>query len=253
MRIVLIGSGNVATVLGRKLYRAGHTIAQVLSRDPDHARRLAGELNASAISEPVNLVADADIYLFAISDAGLSDLEQWKFFTPNIAVHTAGSISREVLKSMSKNYGVMYPLQTLRKEIDTINEIPFLIDGSNEATAARIDELASSVSTVVRRAGDEERKKLHLAAVMSNNFSNHLFGLARSFCEKEGVDFSLLYPLILEGAMRIKEHSPLELQTGPAMRNDEQTISTHRTMLQQYPQLLKLYDLFTESIRHLRS
>ena len=44
MRITLIGSGNVATTMGRKIYQSGHIIHQVYSKTPGHAAHLAEQL-----------------------------------------------------------------------------------------------------------------------------------------------------------------------------------------------------------------
>ena len=44
MNIVLLGSGNVATQLGRAFKMAGQNIVQVWSRNIDHARELADNL-----------------------------------------------------------------------------------------------------------------------------------------------------------------------------------------------------------------
>ena len=49
-----------------------------------------------------------------------------------LVLHTAGSVSKDVLKNISYNYGVLYPLQSLRKESHEIPEIPFLVDGNND-------------------------------------------------------------------------------------------------------------------------
>ncbi len=46
MKIVLIGSGNVATVLGRLFKKSGHVIQDVVSKNLDHAKTLADELQS---------------------------------------------------------------------------------------------------------------------------------------------------------------------------------------------------------------
>lgn len=248
MDIVLVGSGNVATVLGRRLLGAGHVITQVFSRNAGHAATLAAMLRSAAVTSVKEIVATADIYIFAISDDELEKVHEWGFSSQQVVVHTAGSVSREALKAISPRYGVLYPLQTLRKEKDPVNDIPFLIDGNVTSVSEEIFALASSVSKDVRYAGDEERARLHLAAVMVNNFSNHLYTLAASYCASAGADFGVLYPLILEGAMRLKDSSPAAMQTGPAIRNDQQTIARQREKLRNYPELLQVYDVFTKSI-----
>lgn len=249
MRIVLIGSGNVATVLGRRLLAAGHVIVQVYSRNPLHAAVLASELGALPVSTIPAIAKDADIHILAIADDELYALKDWLFTAGRLAVHTAGSVSKDVLKDIAADYGVFYPLQTLRRETEVMYDIPFLIDGNTEDTRQELFTLARSISDNVQYADDTARKKLHLAAVMVNNFSNHLYALTEAYCKSEGADFKMLQPLISEGALRIRHYSPAQLQTGPAIRNDNITIGKHRELLQRYPALLKIYDQFTDSIR----
>ncbi|MBA4168115.1 MAG: DUF2520 domain-containing protein, partial [Chitinophagaceae bacterium] len=223
-------------------------IQQVYSRIPQHAEILAKELGASGISSVTRIIRDADIYIFAIADDELYKLKEWMFTTSRIVVHTAGSVSRDVLKVLTPQYGVLYPLQTLKKDIGVINGIPFFVDGNSDGIRQQIFDLAKSVSENVQYADDETRRKLHLGAVVVNNFSNYLFALTEQYCKNEGLDFKSLSPLIAEGAMRINSYSPAVLQTGPAFRNDLSTISKQRELLQQYPELLRIYELFTEII-----
>ena len=72
--------------------------------------------------------------------------------------------------------------------------------------------------------------------------------LAEDFCKKEGVDFTLLYPLIQETANRITQFSPLDVQTGPAIRNDLYTIDKHLKLLSTHPKLKYIYLKLTDSI-----
>ena len=117
-------------------------------------------------------------------------------------------------------------------------------------TLQQLTTLANSISAQVITAGDEERLKLHVAAVFCNNFVNHLYVLMQQYCAAEGLDFNLLKPLIHETAERIETIAPTEAQTGPAIRHDATTISRHLAVLQNYPQLQKFYQLFTQSIQH---
>lgn len=248
MNITIIGSGNVATVLGRRLFAAGHTIGQVFSRNIIHARELAAELSAAATASADELDRNAELYLVAVSDDHLRNISSWLKLDEQLIVHTAGSISIDVLKNVSSNYGVLYPLQSVRKELRTSPDIPLLIDANTEGNKLQLFALAHSVSDIVWNANDGERGKLHLAAVITNNFTNHLYTLTEEFCKKEGVEFGMLYPLLSETIQRLKDDSPQNLQTGPAARNDLQTIQKQRDMLNAYPELQKLYDIFSQSI-----
>ena len=113
----------------------------------------------------------------------------------------------------------------------------------------KLKGFAQSFADSVAEANDEERRKLHLAAVITNNFSNYIFSLTEQSCADEGIDFKLMIPLLSETVSRMQDHSPAGLQTGPAIRKDASTIEKHRDMLQNYPDLLEVYEFFTDRIR----
>ncbi len=248
MKIGIIGSGNVATVLGRMISKAGHEITQIISRNEKHARLLAKELNCGYASSFANLNRDADLFIVAISDSSLLELDKHLLLEKKMIVHTAGSVSKDVLKKVSKNYGILYPLQSLRKENENIPEIPLLVDANTEENLTLIYDFAKTISDDVKHCNDVERLKLHVGAIIVNNFTNHLYGLTEDYCKKENVDFKLLLPLINETASRLLSFPPKELQTGPAARNDRLTIEKHLALLKDYPDLKKIYELMTESI-----
>jgi len=248
MRVVIIGSGNVASVLGRLLKKSNHEIIQVISRNAEHAKILADELQCpfSDINNTVD--TGADLYLVAVNDGALYELNKSFHLGNKLILHTAGSVPKDILKDISVNYGVLYPLQSLRKEMDYPHDIPLLIDGNTEETLTLTEDFARTVSATVARASDEERLKLHVAAVIVSNFTNHLYALAEEFCKKEKVDFKMLAPLIKETADRIKTHSPTEVQTGPALRNDIFTLDKHLRILADHPRLRYVYLKLTDSI-----
>lgn len=248
MNIVFLGSGNTATVLARLMVQKGHRILQVWSRNTTHAMQLAGEVEANAINELTAVDPAADVCVLAVSDDAVAEIASKLSFSKKILVHTTGSVSMDVLKGASPNYGVLYPLQSLRKEIKSIPEIPFLVDGNSDEVKVLLFDFAKSLSTQVKEAGDEERLHLHVAAVMANNFSNHLYAVTEGFCKQHGLQFELLHPLIMETAQRLRMGSAFDLQTGPARRADEQTIEKHLLLLKDMPTLQNLYETISNSI-----
>ena len=190
----------------------------------------------------------ADLYLVALNDTALYDLNTSFHLGNKLILHTAGSVPKDILKDISINYGVLYPLQSLRKEMNYLHEIPFLIDGNTEENITLIEEFAKTISDTVTKSSDEERLKLHVAAVVVSNFTNHLYALAEEFCINENIDFKLLVPLIKETAARIENYSPEEVQTGPAMRNDIFTLDKHLRLLSNHPKLKYIYLKLTDSI-----
>ena len=248
MQIVIIGTGNTATILGRKLIAAGHIILQVYGRNIKTANELAFGLNADPVNNLANINGGAEIYIIAVSDNAIADIaKKLGLLQKGIIVHTAGSVSKNVL-SRSSGYGIVYPLQSLRKESVYLPDIPILIDANDEETFAILKNLAGTISENVVKADDGQRMKLHLAAVFANNFVNHLYSMMEEFCNREKMNFKLLLPLIKETALRIETITPLKAQTGPAFRHDATTIQKHEELLEDYFHLKKFYTLFTESI-----
>ncbi len=248
MRIVLIGSGNVATVLGRLCKQQGHEVIQVMSRHTENAKKLAEELGAAYDNYDGKTDLTADIYIVAITDGILFDLNKSFSLGHKLIVHTAGSVSKNVLENISSRYGVLYPFQSLRREMQHLPEIPLLVDGNNEDSIAAVESFAKTLSPDVRRTTDEERIKLHVAGVVVNNFTNHLYTLAEEYCQKENLDFKLLFPLIKETTNRIIHYSPKAMQTGPALRNDVFTLDKHLKILAAHPKLKYIYLKLTDSI-----
>ena len=76
MKVVIVGSGNVATVLGKVIHNAGHEIVQVLSRNENHAKQLAKIFNCASGSFKSTEHKEADIYLLAITDTALYHLDR---------------------------------------------------------------------------------------------------------------------------------------------------------------------------------
>ncbi len=249
MRVVVVGAGNVATVLGRLIKQAGHEILQVLSREETNAKTLGTELGCSFTANCKEINKTADIYLIAVTDTAMAQLDETIHLGNKLIVHTAGSLPKEALQKFSTNYGVLYPLQSLRKEnMHPVQDIPLLTDANNEQALNMLNAFAKTISGSVTPVGDEQRQKLHVAAVFVSNFTNQLYNLAATFCNKEGIDFTLLQPLIEETALRLRNHVPGEMKTGPAVRKDIQTLHKHLLLLAPYPPLHNIYLKMTESI-----
>lgn len=248
MRIVIIGTGNTATVLGRLFLRSGHEIIQVVGRDNRRAEMLARMLGASftGIGQQLNL--EADLHVMAVTDDAISSVANNIQLDKRLLVHTAGSVAKDVLYKCSKNYGVLYPVQSLRKEMDELPEIPFLVDGNTADNCTLIADFAKTVSSNVRLADDRQRMLTHVAAVMVSNFTNHMYALAQDFCTKEHISFEILLPLIREVANRLYTYSATEVQTGPAMRNDTLTIQKHLSLLQNHQIQQAVYKFLTDRI-----
>jgi predicted short-subunit dehydrogenase-like oxidoreductase (DUF2520 family) len=250
-QIILIGAGNVATQLGITLYNSGYLISQVYSRTKKSTTALAEKINAEAITDLKKLDTNAAIYVIAVKDDAIADIVKKLNLKNKIVVHTSGSVPIHILKNISKNYGVFYPLQTFSKDkkVD-FKTTPICIEANNPVTARTLKYFARSISNKVQEISSDQRKTIHLAAVFANNFSNHLYSIAEDILTKNKLSFDLLKPLIEETAGKIKNNSPAKMQTGPAIRGDKKTIDAHLKLLKKDKRIKAIYKILSESILH---
>ena len=144
---------------------------------------------------------------------------------------------------------MFYPVQTFTKGIPLrFEDTALVIEAPEEADRTLLWNLALSLRGKPWILGQDARRQVHLAAVISNNFSNHLFRLAADWLQSEGLDFALLQPLLRETVQKLKYAPPGELQTGPAVRGDREIMERQMNMLQEAPTLQAIYRLFSESI-----
>ena len=234
--------------MGGRIVAAGHRIGQVVARRDAAAAALAAEWDCGYTTRWEDIDAGAELYIVSLSDRALAGLGDHLSLPGRLVVHTAGSLPLSTLSTVSGRHGVLYPLQSLRKEIRPFPEFPLLIDAASPEDKELLGSFARTFARQVRFAGDAARLKLHVAATFANNFTNHLYTLAADLCEKEGIDFTLLQPLIHETARRLEQYPPREVQTGPAARGDRETIDRHLQVLSNYQDMSVLYRQFSDQI-----
>jgi predicted short-subunit dehydrogenase-like oxidoreductase (DUF2520 family) len=248
MEIVIIGAGNVATHLSKALVKTGNNVKQIYSRTEESARKLAAELGTSHITNLKFLDNEADLYVFSVSDNALPELAKEINIADKNAVHTAGSVPLSVFEG-AKNYGVFYPLQTFSKsrEID-FKEVPLCIEANNKSFNEVLTKLAGQISENVWQIDSIQRKQLHLSAVFACNFVNHMYALSKKLVNDKNIDFEILHPLIKETALKALAMDPKSAQTGPALRNDTESLKKHIELLSSYPEIQELYVMISDSI-----
>jgi len=253
---VLLGSGNVATQLGLALLKAGHKVDQVYSRHYESARALALKLRSVPVGSLDDLSMEADFYILATRDDAaekvirkLAVRRKKEGGKNKLIVHTSGTLPLSLIKPASTSYGVLYPLQTLSKnKMIDFTQVPVCIEGNTKATEKQLKLLAGSVSKNVYVVPSDKRKVLHLAAVFACNFSNHMYSVAEKILKKNKLPFKILLPLIQETAERAKAGSPLQMQTGPAIRGDQSVMKEHLRMLHNDKMLAEIYRLMSRDI-----
>lgn len=245
--VVLIGTGNVSHHLFEAFLDTSVQIIQVYGRNSTMLEKFG---HRAKITTNIDEIIDADVYIVAVNDDAIKSISENLKHKYGLVVHTSGAISIAELKSKRK--GVFYPLQSLTKDskVDFSNN-PICIEAGSDEDLKLLKKLALQVSNNVQEITSEQRKKLHLAAVFANNFTNHMFEIAQKLCESEKISFELLKPLIHETANKIRFLDPGQAQTGPAKRNDVLTMQRHLEELND-PMHKKIYQIISESIKRSR-
>lgn len=249
MKIVCIGSGNVATHFAKAFKESNAEIVQVYSKQYVHATELAGLVGAVPINDLAMADHGADLYLIAVKDDAIASVADQLKNVKGLVVHTSGATDMNVLNGC-RNYGVLYPLQTFSRSrgLDFSN-VPLCIEGGNETLLKTVQDVALSLTEKVYVVNSEQRKTLHLSAVFACNFVNHMYAISKDLLQAQQLDFELLKPLIIETAAKVQHADPALVQTGPAIRNDLQTMDRHKELLSDSPELVAIYETLSNSIK----
>jgi len=249
MRIVILGTGNLATQLGMALHAQHAEIIQVYGRTGTSASDLANLLGCTSTTSKEEIITDADLYIVAVSESAITEVLSDAPIRDRLIVHTSGSVSIDILAAFSNNYGVFYPLQTLSKQktVD-FSAVPICIEANSMENQEKLSNLAKTISDQVFEINSAQRRELHLAAVFVCNFVNHFYTIGEKLLHEQHLDFNLLKPLISETAQKAMLFSPTEVQTGPAVRENQTIMEQHLKMLEQHPEWQKLYALISKDI-----
>lgn len=249
MIVTLIGAGNLATQIASAIVDNGHQIKQIYSRSAFAARALAVKFGCPFTNQTEKIEAGADVYIYAVKDDVLKALIEALPDLGGIHVHTAGSMSMNLFQNLRKSYGVLYPMQTFSKSKSVkFDTIPVFVEGSDNDSLTILKNFAKSISRSVMECGGEQRQSLHLAAVFCCNFVNHLFCITNRLLKENNLPFEPMLPLIKETIDKIQTMSPLEAQTGPAIRKDENVMEKHLKQLSKMPYEQEVYKLLSEGI-----
>ena len=246
IKVVLFGSGNVAQHLIIAFQQSGKVeVIQVVVRDKNKAEL---SIAPDRITDNLLAISKADIYILAVSDGALPELSANLPFGNALVAHTSGSVALSALDPKNRR-AVFYPLQTFSKNrMVDYSHVPVCLEWENDKDQQVLTELAHCISPNCYTIDSVQRKALHVAAVFVNNFVNHFYHIGEEICAEHQVPFDILKPLINETAEKAQYLSPRLGQTGPAIRNDQNTIEAHLALVSQTNQK-ELYQLLTQSIQ----
>ncbi len=215
------------------------------------AKILADKLNALATDQSKNLPLNSNIYIVALKDDHIIETLSSLPIKDKLIAHTSGTFNSLKLNSITNRYACFYPMQTLKKDLEiNFSNNSIFIEGNNENDLNILKEICLNLSCIPYEINFKQRQKLHIAAIATNNFTYHLFSCIQEYCKKHGLPYSSLIPLFKQTINNIEKELPFELQTGPAKRNEIDTIEKHRELLKNEKYLADIYLLFTNQIKN---
>lgn len=248
MKIVVVGSGNVAESLAQAIAEAKDLdLVQIYARNEERGRKVAELANTQWSN---SLLAEADLYIISVSDNAVSGCAKTLHIPENAVVaHTAGCCPIDVLAPHTHR-AVFYLFQTFSvgRKVDFTKGFIFLEGATNHALDI-VEKVAHALTPNVLPADSSRRAVIHLSGVFACNFANAMYANAAEILAKEGLPFDIVAPVIEETAKKVVESkNPALSQTGPARRGDTQTLDRHRKMLAEVPQTREIYDKISEDI-----
>ena len=242
INLSIIGSGNVGKHFIALVQNSKDlNLIQWLSRSESCYQKIKTTSDFKNIEK-------ADVYVICVSDSSIHEVSKTLNLRNQLIVHTSGINHFNILCDNNRR-GVFYPLQTFTKGNKTHEiEIPMCIESEYNEDIKLLIDLCKYLNLKYYQVDYEKRKILHLAAVFSNNFSNHLYSIAYKITKNNNIDFDILKPLIQETANKILLLEPAKAQTGPARRNDRVTINDHLKLLKNDDYKI-LYKTFTQLIK----
>ena len=236
-KIAIIGTGNIGTFLFQTLQNQNNT--SVIS--------VSGRMIEV-------LPKDCDLYIFALKDDVYEAVLQKIPFKMSCAVHTSGALSQDVLAPYATKFGVVYPYQSINEMIRRLDDemirglddkmimglederikrstplpcVPVCVEGGDLEFEEKLFQWAGAVFENVKKVNEKQRFAMHLAAVFANNFTNVMCGIAYQIFRENGLDWSLINPLLENTLEKVKHNDPFLVQTGPAVRNDVSIMEKH--------------------------
>lgn len=231
-RVVILGSGNVATHVAHGLQHSCHVV-QVYSRTLSHAQRLAADVpGAVAIDRLDDLMPDADIYIMCVPDDAIARVAGVVPDNGALWLHTSGSTSLEALRATKCRCGVLYPMQSFSRELEVNwSDVHIFVEAVGATSLHDVTAVARCLSSHVTECDSHRRRLLHVAAVFSCNFTNDLWACAAELLGENDLPFEAMLPLINNAVSKLSTLTPAQSQTGPASRADREVMASHMAML----------------------
>lgn len=246
--ITILGTGNIANGFLHLFLKNQFKIDCIFGNSSKNIEKSVLE-NTFFTNNISKIPSTSDLYIFALSDDAYKEVFKKISKKNHLTIHTSGSLDSKSLSIISNRWGCIYPLQSIKKDTKVNWEkVPFFIEAANEKDEKLLSIFCASNNMDFSILNSSKRKKLHLAAVASNNFTYHLLSMVKDYCIKNEVNFKDLKPLLEKTIETVLNKNPFSEQTGPANRGDNTLIEKQLKELKEFKNLQEIYKIFSKQI-----
>ncbi len=251
----VIGTGKLGSALSISLLKAGYEIVSLFNHHPEKAETLAGQMGTSVISGvwPESPGQLGEVVFICVPDDAIAETaRRLSLFdlSGRFIVHTSGTLPASVLKPVEQQGAVtaaFHPLQTFNQNSDesVFREIYISVQGDETAT----EELSIWARALKARPviiSEEDKLRLHIAAVFASNYLVTLMEMAGDVMQDEELKRQLpimFNPLLSQTVENLAKKGTGPSLTGPLSRGDITTITRHLNQLNENPELAESYRL----------
>lgn len=235
--VTIIGAGSLGSVLQQFFSTGPFRLQSVYNSKTGTHFTPKGEVNLSA-SSPQSSGEIGDWIFITTPDDLISEIAEQisRIEAPwnqKIVIHCSGALFSDELRAVSSlgaSVVAMHPIQSFRHgdSRERLKGIFVTLEGDDKA----IEQLTPVVEAMGAHpvpASKDQKRSLHIAAVMVSNYTVALMHAAESLLSESGLHegMSMLEPLVRQTIRNIFEKGPSESLTGPVARGDLDTVSTH--------------------------
>jgi predicted short-subunit dehydrogenase-like oxidoreductase (DUF2520 family) len=221
MRLAIIGRGKLGSALVKAFRIAGHTV--------------------------VDDAFTSELIILCVPDDAIASVSET--YAGRLMVHTSGTNASSILAGNGLKAS-MHPIQTVRSgaHFDVFHGIHVSLEG-DAALISILTRLVKDVGAIPLYVTPEQKKAIHLAAVMVSNFAIALHMLADDVLKASDVmtpSAELFKPLMNRTLTNMREVGPMKARTGPAVRGDLETMRSHLALLKRHPSAIAAYKALSE-------
>ncbi|MDZ4699662.1 MAG: DUF2520 domain-containing protein [Rhodothermales bacterium] len=247
-RVAIVGAGALGTTLALRLHQVGVPIEAVVSRTEASARALAERVCARGGADPRDLLPDSvNTVICCTPDRVVAEVDhlvadaraRW---AGALVVHTSGALTAAHLPACAAagaEVASFHPIQTFTKDTH-----PEAFAGAYVGIEGEPAALDACTALALRLGAHpivvpaDQKGTYHLACALASNYLVTLLHLASEALRPIGVDtptaFRILAPLTDHAVANARNTTPALALTGPLVRGDLETITSHLNALAEH-------------------